>query len=356
MPAALTSAKQHARHSTGNRFALALIALFCVALPAAMPSEAAPRGSRWGAKYFPNLPVTSQDGKTYNFYDDLIKDKIVVINFIYTHCPDICGLQTARMAIVQDKLGDRLGKDIFIYSISMDPERDTPEALKKYSEAFESKPGWLFLTGEPEQIHKIRYKLGERSRSLAEHRNDAVLGNDKTGEWGRSSIMANLDVLAQNIREIAAGNGGRGGRIRYAGKRSSNPKHYNLGKQAGQALFLKACAACHTVGMGDHIGPDLEGLTARREHHWLMQYLMAPDRMRKQKDPIAVALDEKYKGVVMPNLSLSKHDVADLLSYISAQTKRLAVKTSAKAGHNDHAHQHDKRAHHGKHAHHKHAH
>src|SRR6266850_5108993 len=86
--------------------------------------------SRWGANYFPNVTLTTQDGKQVHFYDDLLKGKIVVIDMIYTHCVDACPLETARLAQVQQMLGDRVGKDIFFYSISIDPDRDTPEELK----------------------------------------------------------------------------------------------------------------------------------------------------------------------------------------------------------------------------------
>ena len=68
-------------------------------------AAAAPEGSRWGADYFPNHPVVSHNGKTFRFYEDLIKDKLVVVNFIYTYCPDICSLSTSRMAEVQKKAG-----------------------------------------------------------------------------------------------------------------------------------------------------------------------------------------------------------------------------------------------------------
>ena len=71
------------------------------------------QGRRWGEGYMPNLPVVTQDGKTLQFYDDVIKGKMVVISFIYTNCPDICPLATARLAQVEDKLGDVAGRDIF---------------------------------------------------------------------------------------------------------------------------------------------------------------------------------------------------------------------------------------------------
>src|SRR5437899_10033968 len=81
--------------------------------------------SHWGANYFPNVELTDQYGHKLRFYDDLLKGKIVVIEQFYTHCIDICPLETARLVQVQKMLGDRVGKDIFFYSISIDPKRDT---------------------------------------------------------------------------------------------------------------------------------------------------------------------------------------------------------------------------------------
>src|SRR5215471_21361349 len=130
----------------------------------AAPGAAEGQGNRFGANYFPNLPVITQDGKTLKLYDDVIKGKIVLISFIYTNCPDICPLTTARLAQVEEKLGDIVGRDIFLVSLTVDPERDTPERLKSFATAFGAGPGWLFLTGKPEDIRTINANLGDRSR------------------------------------------------------------------------------------------------------------------------------------------------------------------------------------------------
>jgi cytochrome oxidase Cu insertion factor (SCO1/SenC/PrrC family) len=87
----------------------------------------------WGGDYFPNTLLTDQDGQQMRFFDDMIKGKVVVINFIFTTCSDSCPLETARLRQVQKLLGDRVGKDIFFYSISIDPLSDTPEVLKAYA-------------------------------------------------------------------------------------------------------------------------------------------------------------------------------------------------------------------------------
>lgn len=295
----------------------------------AQSTIAAPKGARWGPNYFPNVEVVDQHGKTYNFYKDLVENKTVVINFIYARCDDICPLTTARMVEVYKRLDGRVGKDIHFYSITLDPERDTPEDMKQHATAYNTGPGWLFLTGHPNDIHRLRYKLGERSRTLEEHQAYAVLGNDKRGYWRRSSTMSEYDRLAMSILSLE-----KDWRpSMYKGVKSyADADLYSLGKLPGASLFKKACASCHTVGKGDKIGPDLKGVTERREAGWLFRYMKNPTAMRAAKDPIAMELNSKYKGARMPDLSLAKEDITDLVAYFTAMTERLkqvAAKTEA---------------------------
>ena len=279
----------------------------------------------------PNVPVVTQDGKTLNFYDDLIKDKIVVLNFIYTSCKDICPLATARLGEAQDKLGDRLGRDIFFYSISIEPERDTPERLKQYADAFHAGPGWLFLTGLPEDIQDIRYKFGDRRPDLVDHRNDVVLGNGATGEWQRENALGDLDHFVGAVKAMDPQWRGRSPRTWRAKqpwrKGSVKTVHYETGyvmegRQAGSAIFAKLCAGCHSIGGGDRVGPDLDGLTLRRSRAWITEFLMDPIKMRSRQDPIALALAAKFPGVRMPYLQIHESDAADLISYINAKSKQ----------------------------------
>src|SRR5229473_6866318 len=172
------------------------------AMTVAAPDMLAAQGNRRGENYFPNLPVVTQDGKTLKFYDDVIKGKIVLISFIYTNCPDICPLTTARITQVEDKLGEIVGRDIFFISMTVDPERDTPKKLKEFATAFDVGPGWLFLTGKPEDIRAINYTLGDRNRKLSDHRNEIVLGNDTTGEWARDTALSDLNRLVMTIRAM----------------------------------------------------------------------------------------------------------------------------------------------------------
>jgi protein SCO1 len=320
-----------------HRNVLAGVALLAT-LATASPTLAPAQSNRWGADYFPNLPVVTQDGKTLNFYDDVIKGKIVVISFIYTSCPDICPLTTARLGQVEDKLGDIMGRDLFFVSMTVDPENDTPEKLKQFSTAFDAGPGWLFLTGKPTDIRQINYKLGDKGRSLSDHRNEIVLGNDATGEWTRNTVFGDLDRLVMDIRAMDPK---WRDQVRVAKHNEASNTGYPLGLEPGQVLFKKMCAPCHTIGVGDRVGPDLRGATERRKLAWLMRFISTPEKVRTEKDPIAAALAAKFPGVRMPNLGITEIDAADLISYIQSETSRLVEGTQdTPAAHANHRHAH----------------
>src|SRR6266851_6989515 len=141
------------------------------------------------ASYFPNVVLRTHEDKSVRFYDDLIKGKIVVINFMYTSCGDICPGMTQNLVDVQRILGERVGRDIFMYSISLRPVLDTPEILKDYAETFGVQPGWLFLTGEADDIELLRRKLGfvdpdpDLDADLEQHIGVVRFGNEALDRW-----------------------------------------------------------------------------------------------------------------------------------------------------------------------------
>jgi len=295
---------------TGVKAAAALLAVAtCVG-----PAFAA---DRWGADYFPNVLLTTQDGTSVHLYDDLLKDKSVAINVIYTSCKDECPLETARLVQVQRLLGERMGKDIFFYSISIDPRRDTPEVLKKYAEKFGVGPGWLFLTGKPEDIKLVTKKLGlsrgSDSANKDGHTASLMVGDVPGGQWMRNSAVDNPQFLATTIGNFL------GWRDTKPGKSYAEARPLSVGQ--GEYLFGSRCSACHTIGQGNKMGPDLAGVTLRRDRAWLARYVAEPDKMLAEGDPIATALFEKYKNARMPNLRLGSADVAAVLSYLEARGK-----------------------------------
>jgi len=289
---------------------------------------------RRGPEFFPNLPVVNQNGETLKFYDDLIKDKIVIVMFIYTSCTDICPLTTARMTLIEDKLGPAIGRDIFIVSMTVDPEVDTPEKLKAYSKSFATGPGWTFVTGKPEDIRAINYRLGERSKILSDHRNEIVLGNDVTGEWQRDNVMGDLDRVVTTIREMDPK---WRAQVQPAARNTAMNTGLAMGMQPGQAMYKKICAPCHTIGVGDKVGPDLRGVTERRDRAWLASYLRNPPAMLAMNDPVARELAAKFDPVRMPNLRLSEQDADDLISFLQQENAKL-VEAPAPARPHEHKH------------------
>ncbi|HEY6912572.1 MAG TPA: SCO family protein [Myxococcales bacterium] len=288
-----------------------------MALAAALLAAPARASGLGGPGYFGNAPLITQDGKMVHFYDDLLKDKAVVINLIYTRCSASCPLETAKLSQVQRLLGDRVGKDIFFYSISIDPEHDTPKALKAYAKRFHVGPGWLFLTGRKDDIRVISKKLGLASLTDAStrdgHQPALIFGRDSTGEWMRSSAMDNPRFLVTTLLHF------------LDGFSAAAPKSYaELGEvrkvDRGEYLFKSRCAACHTIGKGDTVGPDLAGVTRRRDHAWLLRYVQRPDLVLASGDPIARALFARYQGVRMPDLDLGPEEVELVLPYIERQS------------------------------------
>jgi len=300
----------------------ALLAVPIVLGLAALPA----RADRFGADYFTNLPLVTSEGTEVAFFDDVIKDRIVVVNFFYTECTDMCSLTTARLAQVYDWLGERMGRDVFFVSITLDPENDTPEKLATFKQGFNADRGWTFLTGSRENIDIIRAKLGEKARALALHRTDMVIGNAKTGVWRRSSVMGSLTIALQSILELDPDwqNGTQTNAQALQAALKINTV-YDLSAHPGEAIFLGACASCHTIGLGERFGPDLAAVTLRREEDWLKSFIMNPDLMLASGDVTARLLDADYPGVVMPNLGLNPVDVADLMSYLKAADARLAA-------------------------------
>jgi protein SCO1/2 len=290
------------------------------------------RSNRWGAGYFPDVPVVTQDGKTLHFYDDLIKGKIVVVSFIFTSCSDLCPIATARLAEVKDKLGDAVGRDIFFISLSVDPEHDTPDMLKAFADAFgATAPGWQFLTGRREDIDAINAKFGDRSagRGLGQHRNEILIGNDATGDWERDTSFNDINQLAMTIRvmdpkyhaPVAASQDRSAGGMNYL----------RISDQPGQALFKRLCTPCHTIGGGDHAGPDLLGVADRRDRTWLSDFIRSPARMLARKDPDALALAARFPAVHMPFMGLGETDAADVIAYLRDQTARLSASVQSSA-------------------------
>ncbi len=159
---------------------------------------------------FVNVPLTTHEGRNVRFYDDLLKDKTVLLNFFYTVCTAeaICPLGTANLVAVQELLAPRVGKDIFMYSITLDPVNDVPEVLKRYARAFGAKPGWEFLTGKKEDIERLRRNLGYvdldpvRDRDPSQHSGMIRYGIEPLERWAGCAILTSPKWIARYLSWI----------------------------------------------------------------------------------------------------------------------------------------------------------
>ena len=140
-------------------------------------------------QYFTDVVLVNQNGEKLRLYSDLLENKIVVINTFFTSCENSCPRMAAIFSGLQERLGAQLGKKVFLLSLTVDPEADTPERLKAYAERFHARPGWMFLTGPPEDVRLALNKLGQRVDHKEDHFNLFIIGNEATGLWKKALPM-----------------------------------------------------------------------------------------------------------------------------------------------------------------------
>ncbi len=155
------------------------------------------------ASYFPNTVLLTQDNKPVHFFDDLLKGKTVVINFMFTTCTGVCPPMTANLAKVQEYLGERVGKSVNMISISVDPTTDTPATLKKFASTYKVKPGWTFLTGKPEEVETVLRKIGGFVKDKNDHTSLVIIGNVETGEWMKVFAMTAPSEMADIVIKLS---------------------------------------------------------------------------------------------------------------------------------------------------------
>jgi protein SCO1 len=153
-------------------------------------------------RYFTNSELVDQDGRSVQFYRDLIAGKTVIINFAFTSCKGACSPITANLAKVQKRLGAKLEREIRIITISVDPAMDTPAALKKFATRFGQKPGWYFLTGNPENVNLVLKKLGGLTKTPDEHPTTLFIGDARTGVWTKTFASDKPETIAYAAEHV----------------------------------------------------------------------------------------------------------------------------------------------------------
>ena len=304
-----------------------------MAVAAAAPAaQARSAGEVWGADYFPNHELTAHTGERLRFFDDVIRGKVVALNFIFTTCTDVCPMETARLKRVYELLGDRVGEDVHFYSVTIDPSHDTVEVLADYAKRFGiDGDQWKFLTGDKAQIDEIRERFGleqftpGEEEELSDHNISLVLGNQATGHWVRRSPFENPYILADQLGSWL--HGFRRASAHVRGDYAEAPALRQI--SSGEMMFRDRCSSCHVISGGltpsrntRPLGPDLYAVTERRDGAWLRRWLAEPDRMLEEGDPIATALYEQWQ-VIMPNFRLDEGEIQALIDYMAAETRRV---------------------------------
>jgi protein SCO1 len=166
------------------------------------PPAPAPEPAAVSAIRIPDVTIQDQNGKSLNFYKDLVKGKVVAVNFVFTTCTAICPSLTATFRRVQQELVERKLQAQLI-SISVDPTVDTPERLHDFAAKFKAEPGWTFVTGNAADIDRLLQEFGVAVANKNDHTPMILIGNDETGYWTRAYGLSSPTALVKLITEAA---------------------------------------------------------------------------------------------------------------------------------------------------------
>ena len=164
-----------------------------------MPAEPQTPAQKW----FTDVELVNQDGEKMRFYTDVLKGKTVVVNAFFTTCTSVCPPMNRSMEKIQEAFGPRVGKDVFLVSLTVDPETDTPARLKEYAAKFHAGRGWTFLTGKKENLDWALYKLGQYVEEKNEHKTVIIVGNEATGLWKKALGLAKVEDLIAIVESVA---------------------------------------------------------------------------------------------------------------------------------------------------------
>lgn len=169
----------------------------------AAAAKAAPPQNGSAIVSIPDITVLTQDGRPVRFYGDLIKGKVVAVNFVYTTCTTVCPPMGAMFANLQKRNAARMGKDTFLVSVSIDPAVDTPARLKAWSQKFGARAGWTLVTGSRDDITRILKSMNAYVANFTDHQPLTLVGNDAAGVWKRVygfTPVAKLTAMLDEVR------------------------------------------------------------------------------------------------------------------------------------------------------------
>ena len=197
-----------------SRRTVALVAAFLLAAVTllAVPAAGTEAPTSPAGRYFTDLELVDQNGTSHRLYSDLLAGKVVVVSAFFARCEGVCPALNAKLAQVQKWLGDRLGREVRMLSITVDAEHDTPEVLAEYARQWKARPGWYFLTGDPRVVDQALYKMGQYVEQKEAHTSIVIFGNEPTGLWKKANGLATPEdlvaILASVLEDQGAAPGG----------------------------------------------------------------------------------------------------------------------------------------------------
>ena len=160
-------------------------------------------------QYFTDVVLVNQDGRPMRLYSDLIQGRTVIVIPFFTQCTGACPVMNQTLAKIQDWLGDRLGRDAYIISMSVDPATDTVPVLQAYATQYNARPGWHFLGGRRENVEFALMKLGQSVDARENHTNIMIIGNETTGLWKKAFALADAPSLIRILDGVLSDKGAR---------------------------------------------------------------------------------------------------------------------------------------------------
>jgi protein SCO1/2 len=181
--------------------AIASLCFYCSKTAAQQPSTQT-TGQAAAEQYFTDVVLVNEDGEKMRLYSDLLKDKVVIIDFFFATCQGSCLPLNRNLQKLQEALGDHVGKDVHLISISVDPLTDTPAKLKEYAKKLDAKHGWYFLTGDKANVDFALRKLGGYVDDKQDHTNIFIIGNERTGLWKKAFGLAQSGELIKVVESV----------------------------------------------------------------------------------------------------------------------------------------------------------
>ncbi|HEX2254445.1 MAG TPA: SCO family protein [Thermoanaerobaculia bacterium] len=166
------------------------------------PAERSPAAREQARSYFTDVRLVDQHGRSHRLYSDLMDRRVVVIDSMFTTCAAVCPVLGQKMKKIQEAAGERLGEDVVLLSITVDPEHDTPAEMAAYAKRFEARDGWYFLSGEPQSVRLALSKLGYEVEDKDAHSTIVLMGNERTGLWKKANGLSSAGELVEIFESV----------------------------------------------------------------------------------------------------------------------------------------------------------